>query len=60
MLKNLKSMTIRVQLVPVGHQSAVVPVVRDTVVVIVMVTDVSLPVLVMVCLVAIGDVGTVV
>lgn len=56
----MTALTVRVQLVPVGHQSAVVPVVRDTVVVIVMVAGVSLPVVVMVGLVAVGDVRTVV
>lgn len=54
------TLTVRVQLVPVGHQPAVVPVIRDAVVVIVVVAGVSLPVLVVVCLVAVGDVGTVV
>lgn len=53
-------LTIRVQLVSIRHQPAVIPVVRDTVIVIVMVTDVSLPILVVVGLVAIGDVGAVV
>lgn len=55
-----ETLTIRIQLVPVGHQSAVVPVIRYTVVVVVMVAGVSLPVLVVVGLVAVGDVGTVV
>lgn len=55
-----ETLTVRVQLVPVGHQSAVVPVIRYTVVVIIVVAGVSLPVLVVVSLVAVGDVGTVV
>lgn len=54
------SLTIRVQLVPVGHQSAVVSVVRNAIVVVVMVTDVTFPVVVVVCLVAVGDVRAVV
>ena len=58
--KNITTLTIKVQLVPVGNQSAVVPVVRDTVVVIVVVARVSLAVVIMVGLVAIGDVGAVV
>lgn len=56
----MATLTVRVQLVPVWHQPAVVPVVRDAIVVVVMVADVSLPVLVVVRLVAVGDVGTVV
>lgn len=54
------SLTVRVLLVPVGHQSAVVPVIRDTVVVVVMVAGVPFAVLVVVGLVAVGDVRTVV
>lgn len=58
--ETVTTLTIRVQLVPVGHQSAVVPVIRYTIVVVVMVAGISLPVLVMVGLVAVGNVGTVV
>lgn len=53
-------LTIRVQLIFVGCQSTVVPIVRDTVIVIVEVTGVPLAVLIVVCLVGVGDVRTVV
>lgn len=53
-------LTIRVQLVRVEGQSAVVLVIRDAVVVIIMVTGVSLAILVMVSLVGVGNVWAVV
>lgn len=53
-------LTIRVQLVRVEGQSAVVLVIRDAVVVVIVVTSVSLAVLVMVGLVGVGDVRAVV
>lgn len=53
-------LTIRVLLVGIGHEPAVVPVVRNAVIVIVMVAGVSLAVFVVVGLVGVGYVGTVV
>lgn len=58
--KGFSRLTIGVLLVRVGHESAVVPVVGNAVVVIVMVTGVSLAIFVMVGLVGIGHIGTVV
>ena len=53
-------LTIRIQLIGVKDQPAVVLVVRDTIIVVVMVAGISLAVLVVVGLVGIGDVGAVV
>ena len=53
-------LTIRIQLIGVSGQSAVVLIVWDTVIVVIMVTGISLAVLVVVRLVGIGDVGAVV
>ena len=53
-------LTIRVQLIRVEGQSAVVFVIRDAIVVIIMVTGVSLAIFVMVSLVGIGDVWAVI
>lgn len=53
-------LTIRVQLVSVGCQSAVVPVVRYAIIIIIIVTCVSFAILVVVSLVGVGHVGTVV
>lgn len=53
-------LTIGVLLVGIGHEPAVVPVVRNAVIVIVMVAGVSLAVFVVVGLVGVGYVGTVV
>ena len=53
-------LTIRIQLIGVSGQSAVVLIIWDTIIVIIMVTGISLAVLVMVRLVGIRDVGAVV
>lgn len=53
-------LTICIQLFPVGHQSAVVPIIRYTIVVVVVIAGVSFPIFVVVSLVAVGDIGTVV
>lgn len=53
-------LTIGVLLVGIGHEPAVVPVIRNAVIVIVMVAGVSLAVFVVVGLVGIGYIGTVV
>jgi hypothetical protein len=55
-----RGLTIRVQLVRVGHQTTVVFLVGDAIVVVVVVTGVALAVLVVVDLVCVGDVWTVV
>lgn len=56
----LQLFTIRVQLIFVGHQSAVVFLIRDPIVVIVEITSVSLAVFVVVGLVGVGYVGAVI
>lgn len=53
-------LTIRVQLIRVKGQSAVVFVIRNAIIVIVVVAGVTLAILVVVCLVGVGDVGAVV
>lgn len=53
-------LTIRVQLIGVGCQSAVVLLVRYTIIIIVVVTCVSFAILVMVSLIGVGHIGTVV
>lgn len=53
-------LTVRVQLVCVGRQSAVVPVVRDSVIVVIVVTGIPFAILVVVSLVRVGHVGAVV
>lgn len=53
-------LTIRVQLVCIGCQSAVVPVIRYTIVVIIRVTCVPFAIFVVVSLVGVGHIGTVV
>jgi len=52
--------TIRVQLIRIEDQSAVVFVIRDAIIVVVVVTSISLAILVMVNLVSVGDVWAVV
>lgn len=44
----------------VGHQSAVVLVIRDSVIIVVEITSISFPIFVMVGLVGVGNVGTVI
>lgn len=58
--KWLCRLTIRVLLVRIGHESAVVPVIRNAVIVIIVVTGISLAVFVVVSLVGVGHIGTVV
>lgn len=53
-------LTIRILLIRVEGQSAVVLFIRDTIIVIIMVTGVSLAVLVVISLIGIGNVWTVV
>lgn len=53
-------LTVRVQLVCVGRQSAVVPVVRDSIIVVVIVTGIPFAILVMVSLVWVGHIGAVI
>ena len=57
---NITTLTIRVQLVRVGCQPAVVLVVRYTIIIIIIVTSVSFAILVMVSLVGVGHIWTVV
>lgn len=54
------TITIGILLVRIGHKSAVVPVIRNAIIVIIMVTGISLAIFVMVSLVGIGHIGTVV
>lgn len=54
------ALTICIYLIWIRHKSAVVPIIRNSVIVIVMVTGISFTIIVMVCLVSIGNIGTVI
>lgn len=53
-------LTIRISLIWVGNQSAVIFVIRDTIIVIIVVTGITFPILVMVSLIGIGHIGAVI
>ncbi|KAI1237810.1 hypothetical protein IHE44_0013897 [Lamprotornis superbus] len=53
-------LTIRISLIWVGDQSAVIFVIRDTIIVIIMVTGITFSILVMVSLIGIGHIGAVI
>lgn len=53
-------LTIRISLIWVGNQSAVIFVIRNTIIVIIMVTGITFSILVMISLIGIGHIGTVI
>lgn len=54
------TLTIRISLVGIKFQSAVIPVIRNTIIIIIEIAGITLAVLIVVGLVGIGNVGTVV